>query len=94
MRLTDLLGARVETRSGDPLGHVLDVRARREDDRFHVEGLVTGRSGVRARLGFRAARRPEPLHLRDVVAWDDVVEVRPGLVVVADGADRRARGDG
>lgn len=36
----------------------------------------------RARLGLGAARRPEPLHLRDVVAWDDVVRIDDGGVEV------------
>ncbi|MDX8152358.1 PRC-barrel domain-containing protein [Patulibacter brassicae] len=80
LRLSDLLGARVVGADGRVVGRVRDVRARREDDRFLVEGLVLGTAGIRARLGTRAARRPEPLHEGDLVPWDRVAEIAPGVV--------------
>ena len=89
MKLSDLLGARIATESGDRLGHVFDVRAERVGDgppagEWRVKALVVGRRGVFERLGMRSAG-DEPLLDRDVVPWDAVVRLEPGEVLVREG---------
>ena len=85
MRLSELLGAEVRTEAGRSLGHVHDVRARfGGDGELVVTGLVVGRVGLFERLGIGAWDRQERLRSRDVVAWDQVENAKPGLVVVRD----------
>jgi sporulation protein YlmC with PRC-barrel domain len=85
VRLSELLGARVQTPAGRSLGHVHDVRARLGDDGdLVVTGLVVGRLGLLERLGIGAWDREERLRSRDVVAWERVESAEPGLVVVRD----------
>ena len=94
--LAQLLGAQVVDESGRALGRVHDVRAVRDGEpveadqapRYRVEGLIVGRSGLRARLGLTRARRPEPLRSPEPLPWEDVVALEPGRVIV-----RSGRGD-
>ena len=83
MRLSELLGANVETAAGRSLGHVHDVRARLADDgELVVTGLVVGRLGLFERLGIGAWERKERLRSRDVLGWEQVESAQPGRVVV------------
>lgn len=76
IKLSRLLELRVEAEDGMPLGRVHDVRVRRVDGRYEVEGLIVGPRGLLARLGWRRARQ------RDVLAWKDVMAVDPDRLVV------------
>ena len=90
MRLaSDLLGCRLESESGDGHGRVYDIRARRDGDRWRVVGLVVGPRGLLERLGVTNARREEPIVDGDLFAWEDVVALEDGRVIVRDGARPR-----
>jgi len=76
IKLSRLLELRVEAEDGTPVGRVHDVRVRRVDGRYEVEGLIVGPRGLLVRLGWRRARQ------RDVLAWKDVMAVDPDRLVV------------
>jgi sporulation protein YlmC with PRC-barrel domain len=90
MRISDLLEARLVTEDGEKLGHVHDVRVRRLERRttegyeMRLLGLVTGKRGIRERLGVDTGRTAGPTVERDFIPWEDVVEVDgdAGRVVV------------
>jgi sporulation protein YlmC with PRC-barrel domain len=85
VRLSELLETKVVTAGGDELGHVHDVRARREDDgRIVLTGLVVGKLGVLERLGIGAPGRAERVRGGTVVPWRDVLESGPHVVIVRD----------
>lgn len=81
MRLSDLLEAEVVTEDGESLGRIHDVRVRqlerRTSDgyRLRVVGLVTGRRGIRERLGIDTGRSERPIADRDLIEWERVLEV-------------------
>ena len=81
MRLSELLGTKVATVSGHPLGHVHDVRARWTDEGgLVVTGLLVGSIGALERLGIAPpARRGDGF-----VPWGDVLEAGPPVVIVRD----------
>ena len=71
MRLTDLLGARVEGRDGRPVGVVTDVRLVQDGPllgefgaAFRVHGLVIGRTTIGAHMGFERANVRGPWLLK------------------------------
>jgi hypothetical protein len=77
LRLSDLLGALVESEGGEHVGHVHDLRAELHDGELEVVELLVGRRGALSRLGIplgRAAAQP--------LAWSDVVGLEPGRIVV------------
>lgn len=88
--LAQLLHTQVIDETGRTLGRVHDVRAVRDDEpveagqapRYRIEGLVVGRSGIRARLGLHRAHQLEPLRTSEPVDWKDVVALEPGHIVV------------
>jgi sporulation protein YlmC with PRC-barrel domain len=90
MRLSDLLEAEVVTEGGDSLGRIHDVRVRRlerrtsEGYRLRVIGLVTGRRGIRERLGIDTGRSERAIAERDLIEWESVVAVdgEAGRIVV------------
>jgi sporulation protein YlmC with PRC-barrel domain len=92
MRLTDVLGCRVVTRSGRRIGHVYDVRVARRagssknraDQQWRVEGLLIGTRGLFERIGVRTTQGREPIRNSDVVPWEAVTRVRNGEIVVDD----------
>jgi hypothetical protein len=94
--LAQLLHAQVRDEEGRALGRVHDVRATRDREpaeagqapRYRIEGLIVGRSGVRARLGLHRARQPQPLHSTEPLPWDHVISLEPGHIVVR--SDRTA----
>ena len=83
-RLSQLLGARVRSESGQRLGHVFDVRAAWDDRSAVVEGLVVGRTGLLERLGIPKAPRARA-SARGFLPWDAVVAIEGRTVVVREG---------
>jgi sporulation protein YlmC with PRC-barrel domain len=77
VRVSELLGLRVRTESGDRLGRVHDVRAELTSSSLRVTGLVVGSLGIVERLGIA---RPH-----DVVPWSAVLRADRRGVVVRDG---------
>ena len=91
MRLSDLLGVRVATESGELLGRVHDVRAELRPRSVRVTGLVVGRAGVLERLGIGAPRSTLRLRAKDAIPWSAVVRADRRGVVVRDGTRPSAR---
>jgi sporulation protein YlmC with PRC-barrel domain len=92
MRLTDLLGAEVVTESGEQLGHVLDVRVKRDprssaeraDQKWSVDALLYGEEGLTKRFGLFAARERVARGRHEELAWRDVVAIASGEITVLD----------
>ena len=89
MRVSELLGLRVTTESGDGLGHVHDVRAELTPRTCKVTGLVVGRVGLLERLGFGAPASGSRVRGHDVVPWAAVIRADRRGVVVRDGTTTR-----
>lgn len=89
MRLSDLLGVRVETESGASLGRVHDLRAELGSGAPKVTGVVVGRLGLLERLGLGAPSSAARLRTHDVIGWADVVRADRRGIVVRDGAKPR-----
>jgi sporulation protein YlmC with PRC-barrel domain len=88
MRLSDLLGVRVVTESGESLGRVHDVRAELTARSLRITGLVVGGIGVLERLGLGAPGSSVRIRSRDVVDWKEVVRADRRRVVVRHGVTR------
>jgi hypothetical protein len=92
MRLTDILGAKLVTESGQELGHVLDVRVKRDprgsperaDHKWRLDALLYGERGLIARFGLFAARERVSRGSHDELPWNDVVAIRSGEITVRD----------
>jgi hypothetical protein len=92
MRLTDLLGAELVTESGERLGHVFDVRVKRNprssperaDQTWRLDALLYGEKGVVARFGLFAARQRVSRGKHDELPWSDVVAIAAGEITVRD----------
>jgi sporulation protein YlmC with PRC-barrel domain len=89
VKLSDLLGLRVSTESGEPLGHVHDVRAELTSRSAHVKGILVGRIGLLERLGLGAPHSTFRRHGQDLVPWSAVVRADRRGVVVKDDAKPR-----
>jgi hypothetical protein len=93
MRVSDFLGLPVLTESGDKLGHVFDLRVKRDPrsssahagHRWQVKGLVVGRRGFIERFGLKGAKDARPLLPHDVVPWSALLRIRENRVIVRDG---------
>jgi sporulation protein YlmC with PRC-barrel domain len=86
MRATDLLGSELATESGESLGRVFDLRARRDDgDRWQITGLVVGRRGLAERFGIAHSKRAEPMLAGDCYQWEALIRVERGQLIVRDG---------
>jgi sporulation protein YlmC with PRC-barrel domain len=86
IRLSELLGARVRTESGQRLGRVRDVRAEQKPRSAVITGLVVGRIGLVERLGLGAPESSGHTLRRDVVQWSAVIRAHRDGVVVRDEA--------
>jgi sporulation protein YlmC with PRC-barrel domain len=86
VRLSELLGLRVRTESGESLGRVHDVRAELTPRTLKVTGLCVGRLGLLERLGIGAPTSTARLRGKDVIAWKDVLRADRRGVVVRDRA--------
>jgi sporulation protein YlmC with PRC-barrel domain len=84
VRVSQLLGSRVTTVSGESLGRVFDVRGELGAETLRVTGLVVGQLGVLERLGIGSPGRSERLRTDDVVPWEQVVTADIHGVVVRD----------
>ena len=81
IRATDLIGAEVRSESGERLGRVHDLRARRAGDGWALIGLVLGAGGMLARL---AGAHGKALRVGRVVPWEAIVGLEDGSVTVRD----------
>ncbi len=86
MRLSDLLGLRVRTESGERLGSVHDVRAELTPRTLRITGLLVGKIGMLERLGIGDSSADAQLRGHNVVPWSDVVRADRHVVIVRDGA--------
>jgi sporulation protein YlmC with PRC-barrel domain len=85
VRLSDLLGLRVRTESGERLGTVHDVRAELTPRTLRVTGLVVRRVGLLERLGIGAPSARDRLRGHDALPWSAVVRAdRRGVIVRSD----------
>ena len=84
IKLSQILGLRVTTEDGRQLGHVFDLRVKREDGSWAVSGVVYGRRGVSERLGLEKGRQEEPLRTSEVIPWDDVLRLDEARLIVRD----------
>jgi sporulation protein YlmC with PRC-barrel domain len=98
MRLTDLLGAKIVSESGDTIGHVYDVQVKRDprssadrvDQKWRLDALLYGRSGLVVRFGLLAARQRVSRDHHDELPWSDVVAIGDSTITVRDtGAERK-----
>ena len=81
IRASDLLGCELRTESGEPLGHVHDLRAERADDDWRLSGLVLGRRGISARL---VGTEPDTIIAGEVIGWEAVSRLEGGSIIVRD----------
>jgi sporulation protein YlmC with PRC-barrel domain len=96
MRLTDLLGAKLVTESGERLGQVFDVRVKRDprssseraDQKWRLDGLLYGGEGLVARFGLFAARERVSRGMHEELPWSDVVAIAAGEITVRDRVSR------
>jgi sporulation protein YlmC with PRC-barrel domain len=92
MRLTDLLGATLVTESGERLGHVFDVRVKRDprssperaDQKWTIDALLYGEQGLIARFGLFAARERVSRGRHEELPWREVVAIAAGEITVRD----------
>jgi hypothetical protein len=92
MKLTDLLGARLVTESGERLGHVFDVRVKRDprssperaDQKWKLDALLYGEQGLIARFGLFAAREHVSRGRHEELPWSEVVAIAAGEITVRD----------
>jgi hypothetical protein len=92
MRLTDLLGATLITESGERLGHVFDVRVKRDprssperaDQKWKLDALLYGEQGLIARFGLFAARESVSRGRHQELPWSEVVAIAAGEITVRD----------
>jgi len=92
MTLTDLLGATLVTESGERLGHVFDVRVKRDprssperaDQKWKLDALLYGEQGLIARFGLFAARERVSRGRHEELPWSEVVAIAAGQITVRD----------
>lgn len=78
---SDLIGSVVCTESGERLGRIHDLRARKHEDSWELVGLVLGGGGIKARL---AGSGTDPVIDGQIVPWSAVTDIGDGLVTVRD----------
>jgi sporulation protein YlmC with PRC-barrel domain len=89
LRLSELLRSTLQTRSGEQLGRIWDVRVERQtklpDERvnepWRVVGLITGRAGWKERIGLSS--EGDPADGEGFVPWQSVEDLSDGLVTVS-----------
>jgi len=89
VKVSDLLGVRVRTESGESLGRVHDLRAELTGKSPKVTGICVGRLGLVERLGIGAPTSMARLRSHDVIAWSDIVRADRRGVIVRDGVKTR-----
>ena len=100
MRLSELLGAEVVDQAGRGAGHVHDVRVVQDGPlvgafgaSLRLDGLIVGRRGIGARLGYerRNMRGPLPVkllagwlyHDGRYVSWDRITSIEAERIVIS-----------
>jgi sporulation protein YlmC with PRC-barrel domain len=86
MRLSELLGTPVTSRSGASLGRVRDIRAEIHPRHVAITGIVVGQLGALERLGIGAPTTTVRIRTHDVIRWEQVVRADRRGIVVEDGA--------
>jgi hypothetical protein len=81
IRASDLLGCEIRTESGEPLGHVRELRAERADDHWRLSGLVLGRRGISVRL---VGTGTDATIAGEVIGWEAVSRLELGSIIVRD----------
>jgi sporulation protein YlmC with PRC-barrel domain len=85
MRLSELLGRRVVSESGERLGRIHDVRGELVDGRLRITGLAAGELGILERYGVGTHGSGGPgrakVHGHGVIPWERVVRVGRDVVV-------------
>jgi sporulation protein YlmC with PRC-barrel domain len=86
MRLSELLGRKVVTESGQRLGRVHDVHAELSGGRLRIVGLIPGRPGILERYGIGQTRGlsgpgPPTGHDHPLIPWERVIRVGTEIVV-------------
>lgn len=76
-RLSELIRCQVVRRDGSRLGHLFDIRARRERNALVVTEIVFGMPGLIERMGLKKAQTK-------CVPWDAVLEVGAQRIVIDD----------
>jgi sporulation protein YlmC with PRC-barrel domain len=89
VKLSDLLGTRVTTESGESLGYVRDLRGELTTHSLRISGLVVGGLGLLERLGIGAPKSAARIRTKDVIAWKEVVRADTRGIVVRDDASIR-----
>ncbi len=92
MRVSELLGCRLVTESGEKLGHVFDVRVKRDprssgqraDQKWRVDALMFGSRGIIHRFGMLSIKRLISSERGETVPWSDVVKIGSGEITVRD----------
>lgn len=87
MRLSELLGRRVVTSSGESLGRIHDVRGEIVGGQLRITGLVAGKLGILERYGIGThgsggATRAK-VHGHPVIPWSRVAHIG-AVVTLAD----------
>jgi hypothetical protein len=72
-----LVGRKVETESGLPLGRCHDLRGELGGSRLELVALCVGRGGMLDRLGIKS-------RAHDEVAWSSIVRIDRDRIVVRD----------
>lgn len=88
MRYHELVGCRVVTATGTPLGHVVDLSATACDERLVVDAMLVGPVSFLTRIGLKRpvnSRMPSPRR----IPWDAVIAIGR-TVTVRDDWDRRS----
>ena len=80
---SSMVGRVVETESGRRIGRCRDMRADLGRGRPRITELVVGRRGLLEHFGIGTPRGQAP----DAVAWEAVVRVDGGRIVVRDGTE-------
>jgi sporulation protein YlmC with PRC-barrel domain len=92
IRVSELLRSTLQTRSGQKLGRVWDVRVERRTKRagervnepWQVIGLIAGRGGWIERIGLTP--EGDPNKNERLIEWGALEDVADGVVTVSDGA--------
>ncbi|HEY2073841.1 MAG TPA: PRC-barrel domain-containing protein [Gaiellaceae bacterium] len=85
MRLSELLGRRVVSESGESLGRVHDVRGELVGGHLRITGLSAGDLGILERYGVGTRGTGGPaqakVHGHPVIPWERVVRVGSQVIV-------------
>lgn len=87
-RVSDLLGTKVHTESGQKLGRVYDLRAELTSRTLRITGLGVGGLALLERLGIGAPESAARIRTTDVIPWSAVIRADRRGVVVRDDAEK------